>query len=55
MIENEYFKENPHFEIEEINYPRLLLIKDNKLTNKAINTFKNIFDLFSINGKMNKE
>ena len=55
MIENKYFKENPRFEIEEINYPRLLLIKDNKLTNKAINTFKNIFNLFSINGKMNKE
>ena len=55
MIENKYFKENPRFEIEEIKYPRLLLIKDNKLTNKAINTFKNIFDLFSINGKMNKE
>ena len=55
MIENKYFKENPRFEIEEINYPRLLLIKENKLTNKAINTFKNIFNLFSINGKMNKE
>ena len=49
MIENKYFKENPRFEIEEINYPRLLLIKENKLTNKAINTFKNIFNLFSIN------
>ena len=55
MIENKYFKENPRFEIEKIDYPRLLLIKDNKLTNKAINTFKNIFDLFSINGKMNVE
>ena len=55
MIENKYFKENPRFEIEEINIPRLLLIKDNKLTNKAINTFKNIFNLFSINGKMNKQ
>jgi hypothetical protein len=55
MIENKYFKENPRFEIEKINYPRLLLIKDNKLTNKAINTFKNIFNLFSINGKMNKQ
>ena len=57
MIENKYFKENPRFEIEEIeeiNIPRLLLIKDNKLTNKAINTFKNIFNLFSINEKMNK-
>ena len=50
MIENKYFKENPRFEIEEINIPRLLLIKDNKLTNKAINTFKKIFDLFSFNG-----
>ena len=55
MIENKYFKENPRFEIEEIKIPRLLLIKDNKLTNKAINIFKNIFNLFSINGKMNKE
>ena len=55
MIENKYFKENPRIEIEEINYPRLLLIKDNKFTNKAINTFKNIFNLFSYNGKMNKE
>ena len=55
MIENKYFKENPRFEIEEINYPRILLIKDNKLTNKAINTFKNIFNLFSYNGKMNRE
>ncbi len=50
-----YFKENPLFEIEEINYPRLLLIKDNKLTNKAINTFKKIFDLFSKNGEMKRE
>ena len=37
MIENKYFKENPRIEIEEINYPRLLSIKDNKFTNKAIN------------------
>ena len=36
MIENKYFKENPRFEIEEINYPRLLLIKDNKLTNNFL-------------------
>ena len=55
MIENKYFKENPRFEIDKIKIPRLLLIKDNKLTNKAINIFKNIFNLFSINGKMNKE
>ena len=45
MIENKYFKENPRFEIVKIKIPRLLLIKDNKLTNKAINTFKNIFNL----------
>ena len=55
MIENKYFKENPCFEIEEINHPRLLLIKDNKLTNKGINNFKKIFDLFSNNGKMNRQ
>ncbi len=51
MIENKHLKENPRFEIQEINYQRLLLIKDNK----AINTFNNIFDLFPINGKMNNE
>ncbi len=53
MIENNYFKDNPRFEIEQTNYPRLLLIRENKLTNKSINAFKNIFNVFSINGKMN--
>ena len=30
MINNKYFKENPRFEIEEINNPRLLLIKEKR-------------------------
>ena len=55
MVENNYFKENPRFEIEQTNYPSLLLIRENKLTNKSINAFKNIFNVFLINGKMNKE
>ncbi len=57
IIKNSYFKENSHFELN-LNYdelPRLLLIKDNKLTNKTIKTLKEIFDLFSIDGKMSKE
>ena len=33
------------------NIPKILLIKDNKLTNKTIKTFKDIFDLFSIDEK----
>ena len=58
IINNKYFKENPRFEIEGMNkfkYPKILLMKENKLTNKAINTFKKIFDLFSNNGKMSKQ
>ena len=34
-----------------INPPKLLLIKDNKLTNKIIKILKEIFDLFSFDGK----
>ncbi len=36
------------------NIPRLLLIKNDKLTEKAIKTFENIFNSFSINKKMDK-
>ena len=57
MIKNSYFKENNRFELN-LNYdklPRLLLIKNNKLTNKTIKTLKEIFNLFSFDGKMSKE
>ncbi len=57
MINNSYFKENISINIDDLieeNIPKILLIKDNKLTNKAIKTFKDIFNLFSIDEKMNK-
>ena len=57
MINNLYFKNNIRINIDDLieeNIPKILLIKDNKLTNKAIKTFKDIFNLFSIDNKMNK-
>jgi hypothetical protein len=57
MINNLYFKENIRINIDDLieeNIPKILLIKDNKLTNKTIKTFKDIFNLFSIDEKMNK-
>ena len=57
MISNLYFKKNIRINLDDLieeNIPKILLIKDNKLTNKAIKTFKDIFNLFSINNKMNK-
>ena len=58
MIDNKNFKENIRIEIKEMRYndlPRILLIKEDKLTNIAINTFKTIFSIFSTNGKMSKQ
>ena len=57
MINNLYCKKNIRINIDDLieeNIPKILLIKDNKLTNKAIQTFKDIFNLFSIDNKMNK-
>ena len=57
MINNLYFKKNIRINIDDLieeNIPKILLIKDNKLTNKAIKTFKDIFNLFSIDNKLNK-
>ncbi len=54
MINNLYFKEYIRINIDDLfqsNIPKILLIKDNKLTNKTIKTFKDIFDLFSIDEK----
>ena len=58
MIDNKNFKENIRIEIKEMRYndlPRILLIKEDKLTNIAINAFKTIFTIFSTNGKMSKQ
>ena len=49
MINNSYFKENISINLDDLieeNIPKILLIKDNKLTNKTISTFENIFNLF---------
>ena len=57
MINNSNYKNNIFVEIEKINIddiPKILLIKDNKLTNKINKILKEIFDLYSSNGKMSK-
>ena len=63
MIDNPYFKKNISISMKGIsnikdlfldNIPKLLLIKNNKLTEKAIKVFKDIFNIFSIDGTMNK-
>ena len=60
IFNNKYFKNNIRINMDEINniedsfIPKILLIKNNKLTDKAIKTFRDIFNLFSTNEKMNK-
>ena len=63
IINNPYFKKNIRINMDGLSnikdffnnkIPKLLLIKNNKLTDKAIKVFKEIFNLFSINGNMNK-
>jgi len=55
---NPYFEQNLNIKIDdftkELLLPRFLLIKENKLTEKALTMFKEIFDLYSINGKISK-
>ena len=47
MINNSNNKDNIFVEIEKMNIPKILLIKDNKLTNKMNKILKEIFDLYS--------
>ena len=63
IINNPYFKKNVRINMDGLSnikdyfnnkIPKLLLIKNNKLTDKAIKVFKDIFNLFSTNGNMNK-
>ena len=54
MIKNSNYKDNIFVEIEKMSIPKILLIKDNKLTTKINKIFKEIFDLYSSNGKMSK-
>ena len=56
LINSNYFNENINIEIENLTteiIPKILLIKNNSLSNEALKVFKEIFDIFSINGKMN--
>ena len=49
MINNSNHKDNIFVEIEEMNInniPKILLIKDNKLTNKTNKIFKEIYNLY---------
>ena len=55
MIQNIHINDEISIELEELNekiIPRLLLIKNNKLTDKFIKRLREIFNLFSTNGKM---
>ena len=55
MMNNSNYKDNILIEIKEMEIiPKILLIKDNKLTNKMNKILKEIFDLYSSNGKMSK-
>ena len=63
IINNPFFKNNIRISMNDIRdikflfqdkIPKLLLIKNNKLTEKAIKVFKDIFNIFSTNGKMDK-
>ena len=63
ILKNKYFKDIIRINLDGIynikdlfkkNIPRMLLIKNNKLIDKVIKIFKDIFNSFSTNGKMNK-
>jgi len=57
LINHIYFEENLNIEIEDLTkekIPRILLIEYNKFNKKALEVFNEIFNLFSINGKMTK-
>ncbi len=54
MINNIYFKENIRIDLEnkyKVRLPKINLIKEGKLIDKIIKILKEIFDLFSTNGK----
>ena len=59
IINNPIFKENIRIEIEQLEKSlffdiKILLMKNNVLSNKAIKVFKEIFNLYSSKGKMSK-
>ena len=56
MFNNPCFKQNIRINLYDLNQERVLkiLIEDNKLSDIAIKIIKNIFNIFSIDGEMNK-
>ncbi len=57
LIKNNYFQRNINIEIEHLTkemIPRILLIKHNKFKQKTLKVLEQIFNLFSIEGKMSK-
>ena len=56
LFNNYYFQENCRIDIniEEDDLPFIELIKNQKLTEKTVNTLKEIFNSFSTNGKMSE-
>ena len=54
---NPYFENNLNIEIDKLTkeiFPKYLLFKENKLTDKALKIIKEIFDSFSTDGKISK-
>ena len=56
VFNNSYFRQKIKINLDDLNQERILkiLIEDNKLSDIAIKIIKNIFNIFSIDGKMNK-
>ena len=56
IFNNSYFRQKIKINLDDLNQERILkiLIEDNKLSDIAIKIIKNIFNIFSIDGKMNK-
>ena len=56
IFNNSYFKQKIKINLDDLNQKRILkiLIEDNKLSDIAIKIIKNIFNIFSIDGTMNK-
>ena len=59
IFENVLFKQNLRIELETmtkdiLSLTKILLIKNDKFTDKALRTFKHIFDFFSVKEKMSK-
>ena len=56
LIKSRYFNDNMNIELKNLDIsPKELLIQENKFTHLSIKILREIFELFSSNGKMSKE